>query len=375
MQLPGALQGLVVGLPFYALPAPEAPYLLLNILSFAVLCLLAWYCAKRVPEIPAWLSWWWLMTAPWTLDYSTQVLNLSYVLPGSILFFVSALETYPALSKHLVPLKWANFSMGLALFWVMQFHMSWVLLLPYTLASFYFQYRSAGKKSLISGLYFALGAALMSIFLIPTFLKYGVAEGLGGINSTISFSPANLTKFLAIPVRFLAFASYIIFDARFMGRDMAEGIALLKAQLWLLPFAIFLSIVGILQIVAMIALWFTKMDAHKDWPAIKRIALFTVCLVYVSFLFSIRRPFINTFYVTLPIAMIYSFYCWSRSLQRRGWQIFAIVFLACGTIFHAGLAAYNFSHRSLYMDRGILQSAIEHKDYRILGERRPGSRY
>src|SRR5882757_2034604 len=38
IQIPGALQGLVVGLPFYVLPIPEAPYLLVNILSFASLC-------------------------------------------------------------------------------------------------------------------------------------------------------------------------------------------------------------------------------------------------------------------------------------------------------------------------------------------------
>src|SRR5258707_9328765 len=54
IQIPGALQGLMVGLPFYVLPIPEAPYLLLNILSFSSLCFFAWYCAKRLPEIPKW---------------------------------------------------------------------------------------------------------------------------------------------------------------------------------------------------------------------------------------------------------------------------------------------------------------------------------
>src|SRR5882672_5902018 len=44
IQIPGALQGLVVGLPFYVLPIPEAPYVLLNILTFSSLCFFAWYC-------------------------------------------------------------------------------------------------------------------------------------------------------------------------------------------------------------------------------------------------------------------------------------------------------------------------------------------
>jgi len=46
IQIPGALQALLVGLPFYLLPLPEAPYLLLNILSFSALCFFAWYCSR-----------------------------------------------------------------------------------------------------------------------------------------------------------------------------------------------------------------------------------------------------------------------------------------------------------------------------------------
>src|SRR5688500_15640228 len=80
IQIPGALQGLVVGLPFFVLPIPEAPYIFLNILSFSSLCFFAWYCTKRLPDIPQWLVWVWLLTCPWTLNLSTQVFNPSYVL-------------------------------------------------------------------------------------------------------------------------------------------------------------------------------------------------------------------------------------------------------------------------------------------------------
>src|SRR6185503_8084291 len=123
IQVPGALQGLVVGLPFYVLPLPEAPYIFVNILSFGSLCFFAWYCTRRLPQIPKWFVWAWLLTAPWTLNFSTNVYNPSYVLPAAILFFVSAIETYPFLSRGLVPLKWANFGMGLSLSWIAQFHL------------------------------------------------------------------------------------------------------------------------------------------------------------------------------------------------------------------------------------------------------------
>src|SRR6185312_2494864 len=112
IQIPGALQGLVVGLPFHFLQIPETPYLVLNILSFASLCFFAWYCRKRLPELPGWFVWLWLLTIPWTLNFSTQVVNPSYVLPAAILFFVGALETYPFLTRSLISQRCANFMMG-----------------------------------------------------------------------------------------------------------------------------------------------------------------------------------------------------------------------------------------------------------------------
>src|SRR5579859_7269655 len=42
-QIPGALEGLLIGLPFYILPVPESPFILLNLLSITGVALLAWY--------------------------------------------------------------------------------------------------------------------------------------------------------------------------------------------------------------------------------------------------------------------------------------------------------------------------------------------
>jgi hypothetical protein len=94
-QIPGALQGLLVGLPFYVFPYPEAPSIFLNILTFSSLCFFAWYILKRVSGLPAWLVFIWLLTAPWLMVYSTEVVNPSYVFPFAILFFISVLELLP----------------------------------------------------------------------------------------------------------------------------------------------------------------------------------------------------------------------------------------------------------------------------------------
>jgi hypothetical protein len=377
IQIPGALQGLVVGLPFYGLPIPEAPYIFVNVLSFAGLYFFAWYCSKRLPDIPKWFVWSWLLTAPWTLNMSTNIYNPSYVLPAAILFFVCAIETYPFLSRELVSLKWANFAMGLSLFWVMQFHLSWAMLVPYILLSFYFQFKISGWKALKAVLYFACGALLTGSFLIPTFVRYGPGGAMGNTNEAVQLNYTNLIKHLNIVEgvlgRFLSFASFEL--PRFIGGNTAKRLLFMRENPWLIPFVIFLTVVGILQPIALLFLWFKRKHSLKDWKAMKYFTLATVVLLYVSFLFSIRPPLSHTFYITLPVAMLYSFYCWNEFIKKKRWQKFALVFIICGIIFNIGLALNNYSRVSMYLERDKVVEAIKARDYRILGERRAGSRY
>lgn len=377
IQIPGALQGLIVGLPFFVLPIPEAPYILLNILSFISLCFFAWYCTKRLPDIPKWLVWSWLLTAPWTLNLSTQVYNPSYVLVGSIPFFIGALETYPFLTKNLIPFRLANFMMGLSLFWVMQFHLSWVILVPYFLFSLYCQYKNNGQRFLASIIWFICGAIVTGIFLIPTLLNYGLDNGMGGTNEAARLSLSNLWKHLNIVEgvlgRFLSFASFEL--PRFIGGNTGARVAFVRANPWLAPFIIFLTAVGVLQPITLFILWFSKNHRQKDWRAIKFLTLWTVVLVYISFLFSIKAPLSHTFYVTLPVAMLYSLYCWNEYLVNGRWKRFAAIVITCGIIFHLGLAVHNYSRVSIYIDRHKINDALENNNYHLLDERRAGARY
>jgi hypothetical protein len=376
-QVPGALQGLLVGLPLLAAPLPEAPFVLLNLLSFASLCFFAWYCARRLPRSPAWLIWGWLLTAPWTLNFSTHVVNPSYVLPGGILFFVGCLETLPATRKGFVPVCASNFMMGLALLWVMQLHLSWVVLVPPLLASVYFQIRERGSKAFAPLGWLAVGALLTGCLLAPTFLKYGLANGAGGTDAMVTLNAGNAARALSpvegVPARFLSFASFEL--ARFIGHNTAERIKFLRENLWLVPFALFVGAVGLAQPAALIALWFRKRGMPDDWPRIKWLAPGAVALLCALFIFSAKPPASHTFYVTFPVAALYGFYCWDAFVQRRGWRIFALAFLICGVVFHAGLAAHNFSRVSLYTNREAVQQAINEKNPALLGTRRPGSLY
>jgi hypothetical protein len=213
--------------------------------------------------------------------------------------------------------------------------------------------------------------------LLPTYLKYGLAGGTGGTTSPITLNSQNFTAFWGILIRSLSFASYEV--PRLLGPHTAERLAFLKQEPWLIPLVVFLFVVGTAQMIALVVSWFRRDDSHGDWKPIKYLMLFNVCIIYLSFLFSIKRPQSNHLYVTLPIPMIYSLYCWNRFLNNNRWQVFArrfaIVVIVCGIVFHVGLALHNRRSISLYTERPLIESAIEKRDYRILGERRPNSLY
>ncbi|HEV8233166.1 MAG TPA: hypothetical protein VGP84_01165, partial [Gemmatimonadaceae bacterium] len=102
-EIPGALQALLVGLPLRVLAIPESPFVLLNLLSFAAVCALAWYACKLRPAAPRWLIWGWFLTVPWTIQFSAHLINTSYILAPAILFFLGFFEVTPRLTLRLIP--------------------------------------------------------------------------------------------------------------------------------------------------------------------------------------------------------------------------------------------------------------------------------
>lgn len=373
IQLPGALQGLVVGGPLYLCPIPEAPYILLNLLSFTGLCLFAWYCSKRLPQFPKWILYTWLLTAPWVMNWSTNIDNDSYVLFGSCLFFIGFMETIPALS-----LKWlhptaASFLMGFGLFWAMQFHMSYVLLFPFVLASAYFQWKALRAKSGSSAVAFLLGCLTTGAFILPTLEKYGFSQGSGGAGNAITFNPENFLSFFDVLFRYLSLACCEI--PRFIGANTDARLEFLKQNGWIAPFAVVAGAIGMIQTILLVVGWFQKKHPQKDWPFVKLLALSTFLLIFLSFLFAIKSPAAHTYYLTLPVAMLYGFYVFSPWVSKKGFLTAAKVLLACNILFHAGLALHNLPVKSLYKDRGLFVKAISEKNYHLLGERRPDTLY
>jgi hypothetical protein len=366
-RLPGALEGLLIAGPLLALRIPEAPFLLLNALTFAALALFAWYLSRRLPDLPRWLIWGWLMTAPWTLHYSTHLLNSSYVLPSAVVFFIGFFEATPALSAGLVRPAWAWSAMGFGLLWQMQFHMSWVLLPAFVLAAGIGAARRDPGRLWRHATALAAGAALPAVLLVPTLVHLGFGA-TGGTERTLLVHAPSVGALVTIPARFLSFASFEL--NRFVGLDTAQRALFLARHAWLVVPALFLQTVGLLQPVVLFVTGWRKQPACPDWTAVRLTAVASVGWVYVSFSFSIREPLAHAFYVTLPVATLYAMYCWNLYARRAWFRRFAALALVVNVVFHAGFALGKAPERSLYLDRGLVQQAIDRRDDRLLGNRR-----
>ena len=360
-QIAGALQPLLVGVPLRIAPVPEAPFILLNLLSFAALGGLAAYITRREPSAPRWLVWGWLLTVPWTLQFSTHVNNPSYVLPAAIVFFIGFFEAVPALSLGLASPRLAFFGMGSAIVWIMQIHMSWPLLLPFTAVALYSRgIRNAG--------WLALGASIPGALLIPTFLEYGLQGGSGGAATNLYFHAVSPDRLLVTLAQVFSFASLEI--NRFVATNNARRLMVLVEHPWIAPMAVIVLVAGFVQPLWMLLSAFRRRQERSDWFALRVLVASTVVLIYASYWFVKEEPQAHAFFVVAPIAFIFAASCWPLIDSRR-WRRVAGGVLAVNIAFHAGLAWIQGPEQSLYRNRQVIAAAIRERQPEIFGHRRP----
>ena len=359
-EIPGALQALLVGLPLRVLAIPESPFVLLNLLSFAAICTLAWYACEQLPNAPRWLIWGWFLTIPWTLQFSAHLINTSYILAPAIVFFLGFFEAVPSLSLRRVRSPIAFAAMGLATVWLVQIHMSWPLLLPFVAGAWISRRGDGGRALAIDAAAFAAGALAPGALLLPTLARYGLHAGSGGVIRNLHphwVSPWIVATTLA---RFLSFASLEI--SRFIATDGPKRLEFFGRHLWLAPAAIAVWAIGIAQPLWMLVdlcrpmrQWPASMPRIK-WAALRILVATSVLLVYVSYWFVLEPPQAHAFYVLAPIAFMFTAFWWTLVDSPRARRIAAGVLLL-NIAFHAGLAWAQGPELSLYRNRDVVATA------------------
>lgn len=366
-QIPGALQGLLVSAAFYILPIPEAPAIFLSLLSLAVLSYFANYLCKRFSDFSKWVIWVITLTTPWMMQFSTRVVNPSYVILFSIPFFLCFIEVMDFYKDSLIKKGISFFVFGLAITCIMQIHLSWVLLLPFTGFAFLHVLKNELKSLVKYGLYFLVGATLGISTLIPTLLNPDDA-GAGKVDSNIVFQVNNFENAVPILTKLLSFAAYEV--PYMLGSDTEQRLQVVKNHWWMVPFTIYLYIFGIAQVGFFIIAFFQKND-DSSWKKIRWTMVGSYILLFCSFFFSIKGPSPHTFIILFPLAFIYSFYCYKWLFAKN--KIWAQLFIAAvvsGVFFQIGLGVESYQRKSVYLNRAKAQEAIDKKDYKILGLRR-----
>jgi hypothetical protein len=355
-EIPGALQALLVGVPLNIMPIPEAPYVLINLLSMAALAAFAWYIRVRLPSLPAWLVWGWLMTLPWTLEYATHI--------G---FF----EAVPAFRLGRVPEPLAFALMGAAVSWMLQIHMSWPLLMPYAALAWLAARRRGLRSMAANAAGFAGGFLLFAVLLIPTFVVFGLQAGSGG--TLRNLRPHFVSPWTAIEIlaRFFSFASHEIW--RFIATDDGKRLMFLMRHPWTVPMAVVIWMAGIWQPIWMLREWFRARSPFAEWKALRMLVAGTVALVYASYWLVLEPSQAHAFWVVSPVAFMFAAYCWTFVDSPR-WRRIASVVLILNFSFHVAQGYIQAPMKSLYRNREVVATAIRLKQPEMFAHRRPIAR-
>ena len=216
-----------------------------------------------------------------------------------------------------------------------------------------------------------LGLALPLLFLLPTFIQYGFAQGPAGLmHASQLFNFKNFKDFPVIMARYLSFPCFEI--PRFIGTGSGERWQFFRDAPWLWPPGAFLIIFGVIEPFALLfAGWFEdKRHPQSRW--IGYLTLLGLLWIWFCFWFTSNGEAAHMYYVFFPLVTIYFFYVWARFMVLPWWRPFAWVCLTLSLWFQTGFMVHKFlKENTIYSDRARMVKAIEAKDYRILSERRP----
>jgi len=287
------------------------------------------------------------------------------VLAPAILFFVSVFEILPFYKEKIFSINLSFFIMGFTLGWILQIHMSWVLLPFYIILSLYVLLKTKKRRSILFGiLFFSLGFIVIMSTFIPTVIKYGLITGGTESNIVVNFS--NLMN-IDVLTRFIAFST---FEARyFIPGGWIGTKALLLNNLWAAPFIILLFLIGISQTIYYIVYFFKK-SPHAGFRYVKLFTIASILLVFISYLFVVRDVASHTFYILLPISFWFSFYCLEPLFKKLIWKRLAVLLLFSGFLYHIALAKEYYPTNSLQSKKSKIEQALKYKDSRLFAYRR-----
>jgi len=307
-RLPGAMQGLLAGLPLRVTGSAYAPIIFSNLISAAGLILMAFYSKKRFPRLSIEFLLILFLLLPFCLFNGTVLLNTAYLILSGAVLFIAVAELF--LYREELIFKDPSYyflGMGMALLFTYQLHLTWVMFLPFIFVLLYFEWK---RKEISLGkllLYLGLGMMLTGVTLIPTIWTYA-SEMFMNSEGNLTFQPERFGRIFDLLARYFSMA---IFDITqdFDVIDLAMKKSLLvKSLVWVL------KAVSILHFI-LLALYLFRL--RKSTVVQKTLLLFLLTLIMSLCLFVLGNKHLSarTYILLYPIPVWLSLYVYQELFQ------------------------------------------------------------
>lgn len=306
-----------------------------------------------------------MLFLPWELYLTTDINNASFILFGSVLFFIGFFESIKELSLGIIHLNLCYAMMGFSLFWVMQFHLSWFFFIPFLFTTFLISIIRDWKKAFWGVLFFILGAIPTVSLLVPTLLNFGAERVVSGKGFGQLFDLRNFHLSLIILQRYISIANYEVdYFWDFFKENLTGFFGISPLYLFYYVLSYILKYFAKFQVLILIYLWFIKDHPRPGWKEFKYLALLFYLFIWISFWFTVKWPLTHIYHISYPVIMIYSLYCWYRFVDKKKFVLAAKIIIIIGIVFQTSFLLIR-RHDYIYKMRPELQMAINQKDYKI----------
>tara|TARA_Y100000385_G_scaffold253897_1_gene278354 strand:- start:474 stop:1772 length:1299 start_codon:yes stop_codon:yes gene_type:complete len=362
-RLPGAMQGILAGVPIQLFKHHYSPIILSNIISFAGLMLLAFYAKIRFEKLSIYFLIALFSLLPFTLFNGVVVLNTCYLIFSGAILFICVTELFSYRNNMLLNPLIYFFSMGFCLMFTYQLHLTWVMFFPFILVLFYLEGVKQRKLLFKLIMAFLIGCVLPSLTVLPTFIKYG-SEIMNGSGGNLQLELLRIFDLFDLMIRFMGTATIDILQSLGFITLFSDS-GLVGSTL-----LIFVKVIAIIQFIGIcITLYFVEKTAEFK----KTLLLFLLASLMSTILFMLSNKHlqIRTYILLFPIPIWLSLYCYSYLIRFKWSKKLLLIPIVTIFITLIGIGSSNFNNK--YSFKSVeekLNNSIENKDPYQFAKRR-----
>jgi len=355
-RLPGALQGLLAGIPLKLVKHPYSPIIFSNLISSAGLIALALYSKLRFPDLSLFFLLFLFMLCPFCLFNGVVLLNTAYLIFTGAILFIAVFELFLYRDKMLLRNSSLYFFiMGFSLLLTYQLHLTWVMFLPFILVLSYMEWRSAPHRFGKSLLFFAAGSLLSGLTLLPTIWEYGTVM-MRNAGGNVAFDPSRLLAFIDLFARYLGMATFDILPSQdFVALAMDKSVFNFSL-IWSVRIFTIFQFLGVC-----VSLFFVK----KSIEFKRTLLLFALTLVMALSLYTLSNKHLSarTYILLYPIPMWITMFAYSYLVRFRIIKLILQCALVLLTVAALDIGISNFNDRySFHAVENKIETAIKTRD-------------